>query len=139
MQRKAQKLESLIAILGEGLERAAEIIAIGIEMQIDRQVFELLVEGNGIVRARAFVEHARQEMGDARLVLRVLRRPAREGELNGDQRVGVILDKPGLDAAWRNHLAYAARVAPRPGLPPSPAMSARAAAVMARSRRSNTR
>ena len=105
VQRKTQKLESLIAILGERLERAAEIVAIGIEMQIDRQVFELLVEGNGIIRTRAFVEHARQEMGDARLALRVLRRPAREGELNGDQRIGVILDEPGLDAAWRNHLA----------------------------------
>ena len=49
--------------------------------------------------AGALVHHPRDEISEAVLALGVLRGAAAEGKAHGDQRVGVALDEPGLDAA----------------------------------------
>src|SRR5262249_469319 len=49
--------------------------------------------------ASAFVHHRRDEIGEPFLAGIVLARAAAEGEADGDQRIGVTLDEPGLDAA----------------------------------------
>ena len=62
---------------------------------------QALLEGVGIVVARALVEQAAQHLRDARLVGRVLRGAALERERDGDQRHHVGFDVPCLDAARR--------------------------------------
>ena len=58
-ERQAQQLEGLVGVLHEGLQRAADGVVAGIEGQLDRAGGKPLLEGVGIVVARAFVEEPR--------------------------------------------------------------------------------
>ena len=100
-EREAQQLESLVRMLDQGLQRAAERIVAGIEGQLDGARREALLERVGIVVARALVEQAGEHLRHAGLVRGIVRGAALEDEGDGDQRHHVGFDVPGLDTARR--------------------------------------
>ena len=69
-------------------------------LNLGREIFEPVLKGFGIEIARALVEHARYEGRNARLAVGVLGGPAGKGELQAEDRPGVVLDEPGLDALF---------------------------------------
>ena len=100
--RSRSKASSLVVL--EHAQRAAEIVARRAEAQFDGAAVEAFVEGAGIEVARTFVERVGDQIADAGLVGRVLRRAAAEGIFHRDQRHGGVLHEPGLDAAGRNQM-----------------------------------
>ncbi len=109
-----QQLEGLVRVAGQRLHAARQNIAIGGEGDFDRIIVEDGMKGARVVRPRAFVENAGEKRGEARLSFRVLRGAALEGEFDRDERHGIVFDKPGLDAGFREHFLHA-RGARRPG------------------------
>ena len=59
-QRQPQILERLVAIFRQRAQRAAQRVAVGAEIQLDRLALEPFVEGLGIEVAGAFVEQSRR-------------------------------------------------------------------------------
>ncbi len=101
-KRQAQKLECLVGMLDERLQGAADGIVAGVEGQFYRARGKPLLEGVRIMRPCALVEEPRQHLRDARLVGRVLRRAALEGEGDGNERHDVRSDVPCVHAARRD-------------------------------------
>jgi len=62
------------------------------------------VESLRIQIARALIKQVGDQIADAGLVGRILRRAAAEGIFHRDQRYGGILHEPGLDAAGRDQM-----------------------------------
>ena len=87
----------------EGLEGAAERVGAGVEAELDGMRREPFLEGVGGIGTGPLVEEARHHVGDARLVGRVVRGAALEGEGKGDQRHDVGGHVPSLDAVGRQH------------------------------------
>ena len=102
VDRQAHQFESGIEIARQRLEMTGQMIAVDREMQMDGKIVHRLVEGAGIIGARAFVEQAAEQRGEARLLDRVLRGAAAEGELHRDQRDSVILDEPDFQPSGRD-------------------------------------
>src|SRR5262249_23070791 len=63
-----------------------------------------LLERRGIELAGALVEQRRDHEGGALAALLVGRRAAAEADHGGDQRIAMVLDQPGGDAARAHHL-----------------------------------
>ena len=103
-QRRPQQIKGLVLVVAQHAQAAAEGIAAGAEGQLDGAAVEPLMERLGVEIARAFVEEVADQIGDARLVLRILRRAAGKGIFHGDQRHGRVLHEPGLDAARRGQM-----------------------------------
>src|SRR5262249_60457880 len=58
-QRQPEIVEGLVAMILEGAQGAAKIVASGTEAEFDRLALEPVMEGLGVERARSFVEQAR--------------------------------------------------------------------------------
>ena len=106
---KAQQFARALDVANERAHAPAHIIAIAIEGDFDRLLIQRLLESLRIERPRALVQQRRQHRRRARLAGRILRRAALEREFERQQRDGVILDEPGLDAARRLDLLHVHR------------------------------
>ena len=93
-----EEAEGGVLLRGEHAHGAVDAVAVRIEAHLRPGVVELLLEGFAVKVAGAFVEEAGHQAGQSLLAVRVLRRAAAEGETNGDDRDGIILDQPGMDA-----------------------------------------
>ena len=102
-QRHFEKPEGLIALVGQRLERALELIEIGIEGHLHGKFVALCLERRRIEIACSFIHHTGDEIGGALLAGRIIGRSALKGELHGNERVGVVLDQPGGDAGLALH------------------------------------
>src|SRR5208283_4071340 len=58
VEREAKELEALVERARERLEMTRELVAIGAETEMDREILDLAVEGARVVGPRAFVEKA---------------------------------------------------------------------------------
>ena len=99
-QREAKEMERLVLVFLQRAQGAADIIAAGLEGELDRAPLETILERLAVELAGAFVEQVDRHVGDAGLVGRVLVGAAAEGEVHGDQRHRGIAHHPDLDAAW---------------------------------------
>ncbi len=99
---EAQELGGAIEVLDQRAHPAAERVAVVVERDLDRLLVERPLEGLRIEVARAFVEQAREQHAHSRLVGRVLRRAAADGEFERDQRNGGGFDQPEGEAARRD-------------------------------------
>ena len=77
-QRQAQQTEGFLLVLGQRLEAASHRVARGVEGQFDGEAFELFLERLAVDVARAFIQHAAGEIGEAVLAGGVLRAAALE-------------------------------------------------------------
>ena len=98
-----QQFEGFIAMGRQHPHAADDAVRIGIEVEVDGQVGELCLEGGGIETACPFVQQPGGEKGHALLARGILRRAAAESDGKRNQRIGVILDQPGLDPAGTDH------------------------------------
>ena len=98
-----QVIEGFVAVVLEGLQGAAQIIASGAEVELDRFGLEARVERRRVERTGSLVEQASGKVGDPRLVGGILIGAAENGEVDRDQRQCVIAHEPCLDAARADH------------------------------------
>ena len=106
VDREAQQLEAVVERARQGLEMAREMVPVGPETEMDRQILDSAVEGARVVRPRALVEDAGEQRGEPLLALGILRGSAAGRKLQGDQGNGVALDEPSLDAAGALHALH---------------------------------
>ena len=99
-----QQVEGLVLVVAQHAQAAAEGVAGGAEGELDGAAVEPLMERLGVEIAGALVEEVADKIGDAGLVVGILRRAAGKGIFHGDQRHGRVLDEPGLDAARRDQV-----------------------------------
>jgi hypothetical protein len=64
-------------VFRENAHRAAKIVASGAELELDRILFDPVVEGAAVIVSRPFVEQRTDQVGDALLAGRVLARSDR--------------------------------------------------------------
>ena len=76
VQREPQQVEGLVLVFLQRAQRAADVIAVGMEIELDRLALQHVVEGAVIQLAGAFVEQADRHVAGARLVRGILRRAA---------------------------------------------------------------
>ena len=81
--RQPHQVERSVDVLGQRLEMAGDVVAVGGEVEMDGDLVERFMKAAGIIGTRAFVEESRQKGGEARPVGRVLRGAAAESELRG--------------------------------------------------------
>ena len=81
------------------LHPSADVIALGMEGELDRFVLERLLEGLVVELARAFVEQAGEHGQRAGLAGGVLGRAAAEAEFERHQRHRIVFDQPEAHAA----------------------------------------
>ncbi len=103
-QRQVQKIEGLVAVLVEGAQRAAEIIAADPEAEVDGVVFQPLVIGLAVEVAGALVDQVGGEIGGAALGRVVLAGAAVEGVTERHQRNRALAHQPGGDAGGADDL-----------------------------------
>ena len=94
VQRERQELRGAVEVLDQGAHPPRRVLPVVAEVDLDRLLVERPLEGLRIEVARAFVEHAREQHAQARLVRRVLRRAAAHGEFERDHRNRVGFDQP---------------------------------------------
>ena len=105
-QGQPQEFERLVAAICERLQAALDFIAAGVEGELHGRRFEARLEGVGVEGTGALVEKARHEAGEAGHIGRILRGAAAEGEIDGDQRHGVVGYEPRGDAAGAGYLLH---------------------------------
>src|ERR1700730_12939110 len=71
-KRKPEIIERLLAVLLERAQGAAQRIAPGTEAELDGFALEAVMEGHCIKRTCAFIQQVGREIGDTRLVHRIL-------------------------------------------------------------------
>src|SRR5947209_14308871 len=101
VQRQSKQFESRLGIAFKRLQVTGNVIAIGIEGEMDRLIVEGAVVGFGIVWARTLVQEAGEESRGAGAVRSVLRRTAIDRKFKCNQRNGVFFDEPCLDSTGR--------------------------------------
>ena len=101
LHRKLQQVDGLVAVDGQRLERAVKRILAVVVAHAHGDIFHALLVLLGFDVAGALVHHRGEEVGDALLAGGILAAAAVEGVSQRDQRNAVLLDKPGLDSAWR--------------------------------------
>ena len=106
VDREAQQLEAVVERARQRLEMAREMVAIGPETKVHRQILDSAMEGARVVGPSALIENAGEQRGQPLLALRVLRGAAAGRKLHRDQGHGVALDEPGLDAAGALHALH---------------------------------
>ena len=105
-ERQPHEIEHLVLVGGQRLHIAEHDVAAGVEIHAHGERLLALLEGNGVELAGALVHHGGDEISEAFLARRVLRRAAAEGKAHGDQRIGVAFDEPGFDAAGADDALY---------------------------------
>ena len=99
VDREAQEFGGAVEVLDQRAHAPAPMIAVAVELHLDRLFVQRSVEGLQIEFTRALVEETRDERSQARLALRVLRRASAHRKLERDKRHRVGLDQPQLQAA----------------------------------------
>ena len=110
-QRQAQQLERALALRGQRLELAGELVAAGLERQADRPVFELGAKRLAVQVAGTLVEQARGHVGEPLLARRIERRATSEVQGERQERDRGLADQVGLDPARADHALDLARSA----------------------------
>src|SRR5207253_4726025 len=108
-QCQAQQLFDLAQIALQGSQRARELIAAGVELQVGDEVFEPRLEGRGVVRPRTFVEQRCGEGGKPALAWWIECGTARKGKPDRHHRQAVVFDEPCLDSGATDHPLYGHR------------------------------
>ena len=98
-ERQANEIEHRVLVGRQRLHIAEHDVAARVEIHAHGERLLALLEGHGIEIAGALVHHGRDEISETFLAGIVLAGAAAKGEAHGDQRIGVALDEPGLDAA----------------------------------------
>ena len=102
-EREAEQAERLVLVLLERPQGAAHGVAGGLEREIDRLAFQLVLESRAVEFTGAFIEQIDREVGSAGLVGRVLVGTAAEGKIDGDQRHRGVAHQPDFDATRCHH------------------------------------